>query len=248
MEPWGTSKILLRKAAPHRLKIIQLEILTQWKSLTLYDQIVHWLFENRKLFTERGLLRKTSYAVGICFLNRTTTNNITNTTGTNLLLSVCSNASCRYPTLYIISLSRLSVRLSLFVLIKLPLFKVDKWLLLLSILSDNYGKFWHWTLLLTLSFHETPSIICTTSLCMHFSPKLKVLFTLLGLTAVLTHKQQWTIWSQGFGRAWIYTHSSVYDTYVELPFLSLILLLHSIYPRTKVHILGFKYHDKWNKG
>ena len=105
-------------------------------------------------------MRKTSYAVGICFLNRTTTNNITNTTGTNLLLSVCCNASCWYPTLYIISLSRLSVRLSLFVLIKLPLFKVDKWLLLLSILSDNYGKFWHWTLLLTLSFHETPSIIC----------------------------------------------------------------------------------------
>ena len=75
--------------------------------------------------------------------------------------------------------------------------------------------------MLTLSWTMKHPASYATSLFMYFSPTLKELFTLLGLTAGLTHKQQWTIWSRGFGRAWISTYSSVYDTYVELPFLSL---------------------------
>ena len=150
----------------------------------------------------------------------TTTNDITNnTTGTNLLLSVCSNAVCRHPTLYI-SLSHISVSLSSFVLIKLPL---------LTLTSDSC--FCQSCLIIMVNFgmghccKPYPSMkhpaSYATSLCTHFSPKLKELFTLFGRTAGLTHKQQWTIWSRGFGRAWIFRHSSVYDMHVELPFLSL---------------------------
>ena len=41
METRGTSKILLGKAAAHRLKNMYLEIQTRWKSLSPEDQIVH---------------------------------------------------------------------------------------------------------------------------------------------------------------------------------------------------------------